>query len=130
MTDNVQEATKLLRERIPLILDFGSGAASFRIMSGVEDLARDVLALGAPAAPLPDEVARLATDLRNASKSIVWEYLAKNCASAASLLEQQARENERKRVNLVNCAAKMREDNDRIRELEAELAALSSPRSE
>jgi hypothetical protein len=52
----VDAATKLLCERIPLILDFGDKAVSFYLMAGVEDLARDVLALAAPVSSPPEEI--------------------------------------------------------------------------
>jgi hypothetical protein len=45
--DRIAQATKLLRERIPLVLKYESGAA-YSIMVGLEDLARDVLALASP----------------------------------------------------------------------------------
>lgn len=55
--DRVEAATKLLRGRIPMILNFADRPAAYTIMAGVEDLARDILEL-ASTAPLLEEIER------------------------------------------------------------------------
>ncbi len=97
--DCIAQATKLLRERIPLVLKFESGAA-YAIMVGVEDLARDVLALASPAPPLPEDIAGLIIGLearaheraRKNSMVAVEQLLEWQAAAALRTLTQRVHE--------------------------------------
>lgn len=96
MTDiTVKAATKLLRERIPTILDFVNRPAAYTIMAGVEDLARDILMLASPAAPPPEEIVGLIDRLEK--PNALLGFLIEEAAAALRLLAQ---ENERLKDDL------------------------------
>jgi hypothetical protein len=124
--DRIAQATKLLRERIPLVLKFESGAA-YSIMVGVEDLARDILALASPASPLPEDIAGLIADV----EEIIREGLETpnlsrrdNLRKTVAALRAQAQENEKLRASQQPRPQDIIVLAERIRELEVECDTL------